>query len=270
MEDGNLFANIDIAEIMLWAFTLFFVGLIFYLRREDRREGYPLEADVGGRIEPSGSFFTPDVKTFRTRHGGETSASGRRDVRPPNATRLAVWSGAPSDPVGDPMQSGFGPGAWADRADVPDVTWEGEPRIAPLRSAPAFFLAKESADPRGMEVVGADGVIGGVVEDIWIDKSEALIRYLEIRLPGPVAAAAADPGAPAAPMGGVVLLPMPFATVNKRRSRIEVSAVLGAQIAGAPVIASRDQVTLLEEDKISAYFGGGLLYATPKRREPLL
>jgi len=29
-------------------------------------------------------------------------------------------------------------------------------------------------------------------------------------------------------------------------------------------------VTLLEEDKIAGYFGGGRLYATPDRQEPLL
>jgi photosynthetic reaction center H subunit len=31
-----------------------------------------------------------------------------------------------------------------------------------------------------------------------------------------------------------------------------------------------DQVTLLEEEKIMAYYGGGTLYATPQRQEPLV
>jgi photosynthetic reaction center H subunit len=30
------------------------------------------------------------------------------------------------------------------------------------------------------------------------------------------------------------------------------------------------QVTLLEEDRIAGYFGGGTLYATPARSEPLI
>ncbi|TXM99400.1 photosynthetic reaction center subunit H, partial [Methylobacterium sp. WL103] len=30
--------------MVLYAFFLFFFGLVFWLRREDRREGYPLEA----------------------------------------------------------------------------------------------------------------------------------------------------------------------------------------------------------------------------------
>jgi photosynthetic reaction center H subunit len=31
-----------------------------------------------------------------------------------------------------------------------------------------------------------------------------------------------------------------------------------------------EQVTLLEEEKIMAYYGAGTLYATPDRAEPLL
>ena len=31
-----------------------------------------------------------------------------------------------------------------------------------------------------------------------------------------------------------------------------------------------DRVTLLEEEKIAAYYGAGTLYATPARQEPLL
>ncbi len=40
---------IDGAQIALYAFWVFFVGLIIYLRREDRREGYPLESPQGPR-----------------------------------------------------------------------------------------------------------------------------------------------------------------------------------------------------------------------------
>ena len=38
--------NLDVAQIVLYAFWLFFFGLLFYLRREDRREGYPLESEA--------------------------------------------------------------------------------------------------------------------------------------------------------------------------------------------------------------------------------
>ncbi|MEO1136842.1 MAG: hypothetical protein AAFW68_09570, partial [Pseudomonadota bacterium] len=50
-------SGIDLVDISLWAFTLFFFGLIFYLRREDRREGYPLELDTSGKEEDAGVFW---------------------------------------------------------------------------------------------------------------------------------------------------------------------------------------------------------------------
>jgi photosynthetic reaction center H subunit len=37
-----------------------------------------------------------------------------------------------------------------------------------------------------------------------------------------------------------------------------------------PRNASGSQVTMLEEEKISAYYAGGLLYASKERQEPLL
>ena len=43
---GNYF---DGATIALYAFWLFFAGLIIYLRREDKREGYPLQSPQGPR-----------------------------------------------------------------------------------------------------------------------------------------------------------------------------------------------------------------------------
>jgi photosynthetic reaction center H subunit len=37
-----------------------------------------------------------------------------------------------------------------------------------------------------------------------------------------------------------------------------------------PTTKHPDQITLLEEEKITAYFGAGTLYAEPKRSEPLI
>lgn len=39
---------IDGTQIVLYAFWLFFFGLVWYLHREDKREGYPLELPEGG------------------------------------------------------------------------------------------------------------------------------------------------------------------------------------------------------------------------------
>ena len=40
--------------------------------------------------------------------------------------------------------------------------------------------------------------------------------------------------------------------------------------ATVPGLRNPDQITFLEEDKITAYYAGGTLYATPARAEPFL
>ena len=39
--------NFDFAQLVLYAFWVFFALLVIYLRREDKREGYPLHSDHG-------------------------------------------------------------------------------------------------------------------------------------------------------------------------------------------------------------------------------
>ena len=63
---------------------------------------------------------------------------------------------------------------------------------------------------------------------------------------------------------------MTMSVVERGRRRVRVDAVLAAQFAGAPILANPDQVTLDEEERVSAYFGAGYLYATPARAEPFL
>jgi photosynthetic reaction center H subunit len=58
------------------------------------------------------------------------------------------------------MLAGVGPGSYALRADKPDLTHSGEPRIVPMSVAKHFSVAEKDPDPRGMTVVGADGEEG--------------------------------------------------------------------------------------------------------------
>lgn len=53
--------KIDGAQIALYAFWLFFAGLVIFLRREDKREGYPLESPDGPR---EGWPSVPEKKTY--------------------------------------------------------------------------------------------------------------------------------------------------------------------------------------------------------------
>ena len=51
---------------------------------------------------------------------------------------------------------------------------------------------------------------------------------------------------------------------------IKVASILGQHFAEVPRTKQAQQITLLEEDVISAYYGAGTLYATPDRLGPLL
>lgn len=66
--------SIDLAQVALYAFWIFFAGLIYYLRREDKREGYPLESDT--HAGPVNGFpMPPAPKQFvhRSHDGGHHS-----------------------------------------------------------------------------------------------------------------------------------------------------------------------------------------------------
>lgn len=255
-----IFGNFDVAELLLILFFVFFAGLIFYLRREDRREGYPLEDDLTGRLEPLGGlFFTATPKTFLLPHGHGTRTypnAENRDRRPLAARRMAMNDGAPIEPTGNPLLDGVGPGSYAQRPTYPDLTLEGLPRIVPMRVAGEFSVCRQDADPRGMTVIGCDGAAAGTVTDIWVDRSESLIRYLQVGLGGG--------------SGTSVLVPMTMAVVSGSKRTVSVRAITAAQFADVPGPASPDQITLDEEERVVAYYGGGHLYATRERQEPWL
>ena len=255
---GAITSNIDVAQVVLYAFFVFFAALIFYLRREDRREGYPLESEAMGRMKDRGFLFIPPPKKFVRSHGAPVLAP-RFDVDPRslNARKTAPWPGAPLEPVGDPMLAAVGPGAYALRADVAEQTFDGRDLIVPIRIATNYAVASEDVSPVGMPVIGADGKTGGVVTDLWVDRGESILRYYEV-----------ETGTSAAPRR--VLLPVTFSRVNTARRRIHVEAILGGQFALVPTTRDPDRVTMLEEEKIVAFYGGGTLYATAQRAEPLL
>jgi photosynthetic reaction center H subunit len=253
METGAITQYVDVAQIVLYMFWIFFAGLMYYLLRENHREGYPMDSgrDNGPKIE--GWPAVPEPKTFKMANGHTylspdlSRADGSYSAQP-----MHGWNGAPLEPVGDPLLAGVGPGAWAARADEPDTMLEGGAKIIPLRFAAEHGVASQDTDPRGMTVTGADGQEAGTVVDLWIDQMEMVFRYLEVKLAS----------------GELVLLPMTFADIS--RHGVHVVSVLGAQFANVPKTKSQYQITMLEEEKSSAYYGAGTLYATPARQEPLL
>jgi photosynthetic reaction center H subunit len=259
MASGEITSYIDVAQVALYVFFAFFFGLVFWLRKEDRREGYPLESDPTGKVGDRGFLLMPKQKTYLLRDGSTvTTPSYKRDERPVAARRAGAWPGAPLIPTGNPLVDGVGPAAWAERADRPDTTWDGKNKIVPARVSGHYTIASGDPDPRGLKVVAADRKIAGTVTDIWVDGAEHCIRYLEVD---------AGPGT------GPLLVPLNLARFEGNATKgwqVKVNSILAAQFADAPRIKSADSVTFLEEDRICAYFTGGHLYATPKRTEPLL
>jgi photosynthetic reaction center H subunit len=61
---------------------------------------------------------------------------------------------------------------------------------------------------------------------------------------------------------------MNFARIKK--DRVVIRSLYAANVGGIPTIKSDSEVTLLEEEKVMAYFGGGTMYADKSREEPLL
>ena len=180
----TFFGDTDLAAISIWAFWIFFAGLVFYLQRENMREGYPLEDERENAPPKAGTFGLPRDKTFHLPHGrGElTVPSGQRpDREDVPLSRSAAWAGAPYIPTGDPMVDGVGPAAWANRRDAPELDGHGQNKIRPMSSLPDFRVSG-GRDPIGLPVVAGDGEVVGRVVDLWIDVPEQMVRFLTIDL----------------------------------------------------------------------------------------
>ena len=246
----------DVTTMLVLVFFIFFFGLIYYLLQEDKREGYPMISDVTGERE-LGWPEPPGPKTYLRLEGGSVTLPNNHERDPYLvAARVAGFPGAPLTPTGAyPMNDGIGPSAYVEMREEPFKTYDGENTLAPMRIAQGWQILGLDPDPRGMAVAGADGAIAGHVVDFWIDRGVRVVRYLEVAL---------------ADTGEHVLAPLAFLVVNSNKRLVSTRAILSDQFARVPRLRSLDEVTAREEDKISAYFAGGYLYAEPRRLEPLL
>jgi photosynthetic reaction center H subunit len=252
MGTGAITGYVDVAQLVLYAFWLFFAGLVWYLARENRREGYPLETHRGSTH--GGWIGIPSPKTYKLRDGSEVQApSGSPGAQTGQGERTYPNEGAPIEPIGNPLLAGVGSGAWAARADHPDLDAHDQPKIRPLALFPEMGVSDNDPDPRGMSVIDPNGDSAGTVRELWVDAPEMMFRFFEVEL--------ADGSRRA-------LVPITFCRIT--RDAVYVHALMAHQWADVPATKSPDTITLLEEEKICAYFGAGLLYATPSRTDPLI
>jgi photosynthetic reaction center H subunit len=253
---GAITGYMDVAQMTLYAFWLFFFLLVLYLHQENKREGYPLETNDFRKVKVVGFPPLPDPKEFRMMHGADSIMRPGVDA-PEYEVKAQRSNGDFSDPfvpTGDPLVDGVGPAAWAVRPDFPDLTIEGTPKIVPMRVATEFRVAERDPDPRGKNVIALDGEVAAKVTDLWVDRSEPQVRYLEIEV---------------AANGNRTLVPITLARI-RGDGTVKVKALKASQFANIPTLSDPDQVTLQEEDRVCAYIGGGHLYATRERQEPLI
>jgi len=259
MQAGAYLTTVDLATVSLYLFWVFFAGLVLYLNRESKREGYPLVTPGKPNMRVEGFPGAPSPKMFKLQNGEIVMAPRPTDVQRPIAALFADRTpGAPMIPTGDPLVDGVGPAAYASRADRPALTYDdATPAIVPLRIAGEFSVDSDDPDPRGFTVVDADGVAAGICVDVWIDKTEMIFRYVEVAVP-------TDLGTRS------IMIPVPLIRVDGAARKVKVRTLMARNFANAPVRRSPNVITLLEEDMAAAYCAGGQLYAKAERMGPLL
>ena len=251
--------QIDVPQVVFILFALFFAGLVYHLRQEDKREGYPLESDrtamSGGQVKVVGFPPLPKPKAFLRKFGDTIYAPGPRLEREVAAVPAHRFPGAPLIPTGDPLVDGVGPASYALKEEEPDRTWSGEPKLRPLRLAREFHIEHTEPPVIGMSVETRDGVTVGIVRDVWVETPEYFSRYMEVEATDALG-------------GWPILLPFAFADIRTRKRKVIAESVSARQFARVPALADRDQITKREEDRINAYYAGGYLYKDEPERKP--
>ena len=247
--NGVITNQIDFAQVLIAAFVLFFFGLLFYLRREDKREGYPLEEAIPALGHGIVGFpNAPPPKTYVMMDGSTSTLPkeyGRRELK---AQPRDYFPGAALYPVGDPLLAGIGPGAYTLRRDDPLTMPDGSLQLQPLRDAVEYRCIDPDMDPRGRRVFGADLVDAGACVDIWVDKGSKILRYFEVELAGGIERR---------------LVPIFYTIIRRNAPHFQVDAITAAQFAKIPVLRNPTIITAREEDIVNGFFAGGYMYSAP-------
>ena len=251
MQPGAIPQQIDVAQLALIIFFLFFLGLVAYIRREDKREGYPLD-------EPGPQFHhgrlvgfpePPPPKTLYLMEGGTTQMPHYFKQPPVNARYTDSFGGASLEPTGDPLLSALGPATWVMRVNEPLRLADGKLQVIPTRVDEEWSVRPGETDPRGMTVFDSRWNPVGSVADFWVDRSAKLLRYLEVQL-GEEARSTRR-----------VLVPIFNADIKLKARNIRVMGLRSWQFEQIPALSEADSITAQEEDQVNAYFAGGLFHS---------
>ena len=186
MGTGAITQYVDVAQLVLYVFWIFFAGLVYYLVRENKREGYPLETESRPRRRsPAGRM--PDAQDLQAARTAARSTVPNLTPSPQTLTRRAgarLGRRAAGAHRRNPMLDGVGPGAWADRADVPDLDFEGHAKIVPLRAGHDSASRPRTPTRAACRWSAPTARSAARCVDLWVDQSESLFRYLEVEAAG--------------------------------------------------------------------------------------
>ena len=256
MDPGSITAHIDLAQTAITLFFLFFLLLVFYLRRADKREGYPMRASPFDRT-PLIGFPAPPAEpmTYILNEGGTTLAPHDYPQPTLSAKPFYPFAGTPLTPIGNPLLAAIGPGAWVNRRDEPMLMEKGTLVLQPLHLLPDWSLAPGDTDPRGMTVFDWRWREVGTVSEIWIDRSIEIMRLLEVKL---------QPG-----LGrDRILVPIFHVHINERAREVRIESLRAHQVADVPMPAAADRITAREEDRLNAYYAAGRFYRDTTLTDP--
>lgn len=246
---GVFTTQIDLAQVLIAAFVLFWFGLVWYIHREDKREGYPLEEAIPTvRHSIVGWPDAPPPKTYTRLEGTTVTLPHEYERRELKAKPRDLYPGAPLYPVGEPLLAGIGPGAYTLRRDEPFLLHDGTPALQPIRKTPHLKCVDPDMDPRGMRALGSDFADAGLCVDVWFDDESKVPRYLEVEL---------NDGA------GRRLVPIFYCSIRAGSSGFRCDAITGAQFKLAPTIRMPDIITAREEDRVNGFWAGGHMYSAP-------
>ena len=259
METGAITGYIDVAQLVLYVFWIFFAGLIYYLAARTSARAIRWRRTNGRERDVRASRRSRAQDLHMLAHGGEATVpehDARRD-RCSGRAGIALWPARRWCPPATRCSTASGPGAYAERADVPDTDFEAHAKIVPLRVADR--LRRRAARPRSARHDGRSAPTARSAAP-WSTcgstSSEAIVPL---------------PRGRGRRAGGKrhVLLPMNFARDPAPRRR------QGARDPRRPVRRRAGHARARPGDharggKIMAYYGAGTLYAEPSRQEPLL
>jgi photosynthetic reaction center H subunit len=147
------------------------------------------------------------------------------------------------------------PGSTSER-EVGEMAGDTE-RLVPMESLKSFRVAADCPDPRGWDVIGADGATAGEVEEMLVDTTALSVRYLDVCLDRTLTGGVKDRH---------VLIPVGSAELEATSECVHVQELSAAAVAALPEYTSGRVTRDLEVRLRDAFSGIAAFAAHPLRR----